>query len=75
MISMAHRWILSAAAASAALVLFSPPAFLAVEYLAMRKGLISTEDGRRPTYLGLILHTIVLFFAIYCILLVDWDCV
>lgn len=77
MIGTAHRWVISASAASLALLLFNPLTYLTTNkcaHLIFKRDVIAEEDGRKPTWVGLLLHSIVLFLAFYGILYIDWDC-
>jgi len=77
MIGMTHRWVVSAASASLALFLFNPLTYLATNKLfsvGSGRDFIAEDAGRRPTWIGLLLHCVILFFAIFGILCINWDC-
>lgn len=66
-------WAISGAIAGLALIIYSPLLYYMVEMLFMSKGWISSDQGKKPTVLGLIVHTVVLFFLTYVIVSqIDW---
>lgn len=70
----ADRWYASAAVAGAALIIFHPFTYWGVDFIFGNKGWIAEEKGKKPTMWGLMLHVIVLFFAVIGIMYVPWSC-
>ncbi len=74
MLSNSSAWAISASSFALSLVLFNPLTFFVTDKIAMGKNYIASDNGHRPTALGIFVHGIVLFFAMYCILLIDFAC-
>lgn len=71
--TMTNRWAASASVAGASLIIYSPLTFWLVDFIFLKKGYIySRETG--PSLLGLFVHTIVLFFAVFGLLSIAWAC-
>ncbi len=69
-----NKWAASGAIAGAALLVFNPLTYWLVDTIFASKGWIAGNKGMCPTYLGLFIHVIVLFFAVYGLLCIDWAC-
>ena len=69
-----NRWAAAGAIWGAAIIIYSPPTYWLVDTLAMSKGYVAQNKGSCPTMLGLLIHTTVLFFAVYGLLSIDWAC-
>jgi hypothetical protein len=66
-------WAISGAVGGLALIIYSPFVFYLMDMIFMSRGYISSSKGQTPTTLGLILHTIVLFFLTFVIISqLDW---
>lgn len=70
-----NRWAAAGAIGGAALIVFNPLTYFLTDTIAMGREYIAASKGRCPTYFGYVLHTIVLFFAVYGILCISWACV
>jgi len=72
-LSFDNRWGAAAACSfGAAMIIFSPIAFRATNYLAFNRGWMSDAAG--PTVIGFLIHVTALFFAIFGILSLNWAC-
>jgi len=69
-----NRWACAGAIGGAALIIYSPLTYWFTDTLGMGRGYVSSDKGTRPTYFGLFLHTVVLFFVVYGLLCIDWAC-
>ena len=69
-----NRWAAAGAIAGASLIIYSPLTYWFMDTLAMGKGYIAANKGTCPSLWGLMLHTIVLFFAVYGLLTINWAC-
>ncbi len=69
-----NRWAAAGAIGGASLIIFNPLTYWFTDTLAMGREYIAGQRGRSPTYLGLILHVIVLFFVTYGLLSISWAC-
>jgi len=69
-----NKWAASGAIAGAALIIYNPLTFMFTEAITMGRGYIATNHGNTPTWAGWVLHAIVLFFVVYGLLCVSWQC-
>jgi len=69
-----NRWAAAGAIGGASLIIYSPLTYWFMDTLGMSKGYVAQNKGTCPTYLGLFLHTVVLFFVVYGLLSIDWTC-
>ena len=74
-LSTTSSWSVAGASSfGAAMIIYSPLTYWLTDTIAMSKGYISSNRGSTPTLLGLLIHTTVLFFAIYGLLCINWTC-
>jgi hypothetical protein len=69
-----NRWAASGAIAGAALIIYSPLTYWFMDTLGMGRGYVAQNKGTCPTYLGLFIHTLVLFFVVFGLLSINWAC-
>ena len=69
-----NRWAASGAIGGAALIIYSPITYRFMDMLGLNRGYVAQNKGSCPTYLGLLLHTVVLFFVVYGLLSINWIC-
>lgn len=72
------QWAIAGALAGIVLVIFNPLTFQLMEFLTMKKGWIAEIDSEgkaKPTWFGVLLHTVVVFFLAFTVLsTIDWRC-
>jgi ABC-type uncharacterized transport system permease subunit len=69
-----NRWAAAGAIGGAALIVYSEFTYWFVDTLCMGKGWIAENKGKCPNWKGQLLLTMVLFFAVYGLLSIDWAC-
>lgn len=69
-----NRVAAAGAIAAAALIIFSPFTYWLTDKLALGRGYVAQQNGKKPTCLGIFLHVLVLFAATIGILSVGWVC-
>lgn len=73
-LNQSNRWACAGAVSAAALIIFHPYTYKVTEFIARNKGYIAENNGRTPSWKGLLLHTIILFFVVFGLLSMDWTC-
>jgi hypothetical protein len=68
------KWGIAGSAFGLALIIFSRFMFYMMDMVFGSKGWIAEEKGSKPTMWGMLLHSLVLGFAIFGILAIDWTC-
>jgi hypothetical protein len=69
------KWGVTGSVFALALIIFSRWMFYLMDMIFASKHWISSEKGAKPTMFGMFLHALILAFAMYGILCLDWACV
>lgn len=69
-----NRWAAAGAIGGAALIIYSPITYWLTDKISLGKGYVARNNGRTPTYAGIFLHTVVLFFVAFGLLSIPWTC-